>query len=50
LDGTKETYDEKYKGYEEKIKPVLMKLYQGMKSDEPLNSSGSSGPSVDEVD
>jgi L1 cell adhesion molecule like protein len=60
----KETYDEKYKGYEEKIKPVMMKLYaksgvsgdgvqmgEGvqMGSGEPQGAP-QKGPTVDEVD
>lgn len=53
-DEEKAVYDEKYKGYEEKIKPVMMKLYakSGMdKSENPMpNGAATSGPSVDEVD
>jgi L1 cell adhesion molecule like protein len=50
----KAVYDEKYKSYEEKIKPVMMKLYEksGMdKSENPMAATTpSAGPSVDEVD
>ena len=53
-DEEKAVYDEKYKGYEEKIKPVMMKLYakSGMdKSENPMpDGAATSGPSVDEVD
>jgi heat shock protein 1/8 len=53
-DEEKAVYDEKYKGYEEKIKPVMMKLYakSGMdKSENPTpDGAATSGPSVDEVD
>lgn len=53
-DEEKAVYDEKYKGYEDKIKPVMMKLYEksGMdKSENPTpDGAATSGPSVDEVD
>ena len=53
-DEEKAVYDEKYKGYEEKIKPVMVKLYakSGMdKSENPMpDGAATSGPSVDEVD
>jgi len=42
----KDELDDKYKTYEDKIRPVMMKLYQGAGS--PGNPS--SGPTVDEVD
>jgi molecular chaperone DnaK (HSP70) len=47
----KAVYDEKYKDYEEKIKPVMMKLYEksGVNASAPSTESGK-GPSVDEVD
>ena len=49
----KAVYDEKYKGYEEKIKPVMMKLYEksgvSAPTDAPSTESAK-GPSVDEVD
>jgi heat shock protein 5 len=45
----KEVYDEKYKGYEEKIKPVMMKLYEKSGVSAPTTES-EKGPSVDEVD
>ena len=56
----KATYDEKFKGYEDKIKPIMMKLYQnsgvssegvgpdGTKND-PKNAP-KKGPDVDELD
>ncbi len=54
----KEEYDEKQKMYEEKIRPVMMKLYE--KSGSPgsqempdisgMNMGSESGPRVDEVD
>jgi len=58
----KATYDEKFKGYEDKIKPVMMKLYQnsgvpgdGVQMGPGVNMSGSQnnpkkGPEVDELD
>ena len=49
----KEEYDEKQKFYEDKIKPVMMKLYEksGMGSETPdMGGSDSQGPRVDEVD
>lgn len=53
-DETKEVYDQKQKEYEEKIRPVMMKLYQqsGVGQDIPSDSAASStkGPSVEEVD
>jgi heat shock 70kDa protein 1/2/6/8 len=55
-DASKEEYAEKQKVYEEKIRPVMMKLYQGGpgaqagSSGPSVNPSGSSGPSVEEVD
>ncbi len=64
-EASKEAYDEKQKAYEEKIKPVMMKLYEksgspgaGAATDGPevsftpppgMNSSAS-GPKVEEVD
>ncbi len=45
-DENKNTYEEKQKYYEEKIRPVMMKLYQDVNS----SSSSSNGPVVDEVD
>ena len=39
---TKDEYEEKYKLYENKIKPVMMKLYE--------NSGMGQGPEVSEVD
>ena len=55
-DEEKSVYDDKYKEYEEKIKPVMMKLYEksGVKMGEGVQMGGNmnpgSGPSVDEVD
>lgn len=56
----KEEYDEKQKMYEEKIRPVMMKLYEksgapgsapdGMPDLSGMNMGGDSGPRVDEVD
>jgi L1 cell adhesion molecule like protein len=56
----KATYDEKFKGYEDKIKPVMMKLYQnsgvpgeGVNPDvQPAGSKNDpkKGPEVDELD
>lgn len=51
----KEEYDEKQKIYEDKIKPVMMKLYEksgmGSTSADEMNVDGSeSGPRVEEVD
>ena len=54
--GPKEEYEEKQKVYEEKIKPVMMKLYE--KSGAPGStgvpesneSESSKGPKVEEVD
>ena len=59
----KEEYDEKQKAYEEKIKPVMMKLYEKSGSpgaagsagpsagtDGPDMKSSTSGPKVEEVD
>jgi L1 cell adhesion molecule like protein len=52
-DEEKTVYDEKYKDYEEKIKPVMMKLYEksgvNAPADAPTTESAK-GPSVDEVD
>jgi L1 cell adhesion molecule like protein len=45
-DETKETYDEKQKLYEEKIRPVMMKLYQ----DSGVNTSDKTGPKSDDLD
>ena len=53
-DGEKDVYDEKQKYYEDKIKPVMMKLYE--KSGSPGSASASdtggteSAPKVEEVD
>jgi len=49
----KEEFDDKFKTYEDKIRPIMMKLYQnagapGADAAEP--SMGRSGPTVDEVD
>lgn len=50
----KEEFDDKFKTYEDKIRPIMMKLYQNAGApgaeagDAP--SMGRSGPSVDEVD
>ena len=54
----KEEYDEKQKMYEEKIRPVMMKLYeksgapgsQEMPDMSGMNMGSESGPRVDEVD
>ena len=62
----KATYDEKFKGYEDKIKPVMMKLYQnsgvpgeGVQMGPGVQTAGSKndqkndqkkGPDVDELD
>ncbi len=54
----KEEYDEKQKIYEDKIKPVMMKLYEksgmagqdGMPDMSGMNMGGSEGPRVEEVD
>jgi hypothetical protein len=52
----KEEYDEKQKQYEDKIKPIMMKLYEksGAPGSAPdgMNMGGSSeaGPRVEEVD
>jgi L1 cell adhesion molecule like protein len=56
----KEEYDEKQKMYEDKIKPVMMKLYEksgapgsttdGMPDISGMNMGGEAGPRVDEVD
>ena len=52
---TKEEYVEKQKLYEDKIKPVMMKLYEnsgspGASSGSHSSGSQSSGPEVSEVD
>uniref|UniRef100_A0A6C0DUY0 Chaperone n=1 Tax=viral metagenome TaxID=1070528 RepID=A0A6C0DUY0_9ZZZZ len=51
-DGEKDVYDEKQKYYEDKIKPVMMKLYE--KSGSPGSASDTGGtesaPKVEEVD
>ena len=52
---TKEEYVEKQKLYEDKIKPVMMKLYEnsgspGASSEPQSSESQSSGPQVSEVD
>jgi heat shock protein 1/8 len=51
-DEQKTVYEEKQKYYEDKIRPVMMKLYQdsGMASDPSSSAPSSNGPSVDEVD
>ena len=49
----KETYDEKQKMYEDKIRPVMVKLYQDAGapgSDAAADGAPSGGPSVEEVD
>jgi len=48
----KETYDEKKKMYEDKIRPVMMKLYEdaGAPGADAANNGTPSGPSVEEVD
>jgi L1 cell adhesion molecule like protein len=57
----KEEYDEQQKKYEDKIRPIMMKLYQnagatgaaeGMPDMSGMGSAGaeSSGPRVEEVD
>jgi molecular chaperone DnaK (HSP70) len=51
----KEEFDDKYKTYEDKIRPIMMKLYQdagapGAGADDAPPSSGRGGPTVDEVD
>jgi L1 cell adhesion molecule like protein len=48
-DASKEEYAEKQKVYEEKIRPVMMKLYQGGPGAQ-AGPSDPSGPSVEEVD
>ena len=47
---TKEEYVEKQKLYEDKIKPVMMKLYENSGSPGASSESQSSGPQVSEVD
>jgi hypothetical protein len=55
-EASKEEYDEKQKAYEEKIKPVMMKLYEKSGSPganteaQPNMNSSTSGPKVEEVD
>jgi heat shock 70kDa protein 1/2/6/8 len=53
-EATKEDYDEKQKIYEDKIKPVMMKLYEksgmGSTSADKMNMGSESGPRVEEVD
>lgn len=55
-EATKEEYDEKQKMYEEKIKPVMMKLYEKSGAPGSSGASGSNesesskGPKVEEVD
>jgi heat shock protein 1/8 len=48
----KEEYDEKQKHYEDKIKPVMMKLYEksGAPGSTPDMDGSDAGPRVDEVD
>jgi L1 cell adhesion molecule like protein len=47
----KEEYDEKQKHYEDKIKPVMMKLYEGAGSPGAApDAATDAGPRVDEVD
>ena len=48
-DATKEQYEEKQKECEDKIKPVMMKLYTNGMGDGPGGSDGP-GPKVEEVD
>lgn len=55
-DESKEVYDQKQKEYEEKIRPVMMKLYQqsgvgGGSQEVPVEpAAAGKGPSVEEVD
>jgi len=49
-DAQKEEYADKQKAYEEKIRPIMMKLYQGAGAPGAESSSSSSGPRVEEVD
>ena len=52
-EASKEEYEKIYKEYEDKIKPILMKLYENAGSPGSSGSSGSSGqegPHVEEVD
>ena len=46
-DATQEEYEKKYKEYEDKIKPIMMKLYENSGSP---GSGPESGPKVEEVD
>ena len=49
----KDEFDDKFKTYEDKIRPIMMKLYQNAGApgaDAAPQSSGRGGPSVDEVD
>jgi len=46
----KQELDEKYKFYENKIRPVMMKLYKDAGAPGSAGSAGSAGPTVDEVD
>lgn len=49
----KEEYEEKQKAFEEKIRPILMKLYQNAGtpgSETPGSGAESSGPTIEEVD
>jgi L1 cell adhesion molecule like protein len=51
-DEQKTVYEEKQKYYEDKIRPVMMKLYKdsGMATDPSTAAPSSNGPSVEEVD
>jgi L1 cell adhesion molecule like protein len=53
-DVSKEEYEQKQKSYEEKIRPIMMKLYQSAGAPGAENTSGetfeNSGPRVEEVD
>uniref|UniRef100_A0A6C0KLT0 Chaperone n=1 Tax=viral metagenome TaxID=1070528 RepID=A0A6C0KLT0_9ZZZZ len=46
----KQELDEKYKFYENKIRPVMMKLYKDAGAPGSAGSAGHAGPTVDEVD
>ena len=49
-DAEKETFEEKQKEFEEKIRPTLMKLYQNAGAEFQQAQAESSGPKVEEVD
>jgi L1 cell adhesion molecule like protein len=46
----KEEIDHQYKTYEDKIRPIMMKLYQDAGAPGSAPTEGRSGPTVDEVD